>query len=103
MAASGQQETNGGTVRMSMSVENPATMLAQQPAIGAEREKGPDRGPCRIRCPWWSAFSLRSTLRETVGLSVHFENVDVVGQTVEERTGEALIAECGGPLVERQV
>ena len=50
-----------------------------------------------------SAFSLRSALRQSVGLAIHFQNVDVVGQTVEERAGQTFLAECGGPLVERQV
>jgi hypothetical protein len=50
-----------------------------------------------------SAFSLRSALCEAVGLAVHFQNVDVVGQSVEERAGQPFLAERGGPLVERQV
>ena len=36
----------------------------------------------------WSAFLLRSALRQAVGLAVHFQVVDVVGQTVEERAGQ---------------
>ena len=35
----------------------------------------------------WSSFLLRAALREAVGLAVHFQNVDVVGQAVEERSG----------------
>lgn len=35
-----------------------------------------------------SAFSLRAALREAVGLVVHFQDVDVVGQAVEERAGQ---------------
>ena len=50
-----------------------------------------------------SACSLRATLRQSVGLAVHFQNVDVVGQTVEERAGQTFLSERGGPLVERQV
>ena len=50
-----------------------------------------------------SAFLLRPTLRQSVGLAVHFQNVDVVGQMVEERAGQTFLAEGGGPLVERQV
>ena len=50
-----------------------------------------------------SAFSLRSALRQSVGLAIHFQNVDVVSQAVEERAGQTFLAERGGPLVERQV
>ena len=50
-----------------------------------------------------SSFSLRSALRQSVGLAVHFQNVDVVIQTVEERAGQTFLAERGGPLLERQV
>ena len=50
-----------------------------------------------------SAFSLRSALRQAVGFAVHLQDVDVVGQAVEERAGEAFLAEGSGPLVERQV
>ena len=49
------------------------------------------------------SFSLRAALRQAVGFAVHFQDVDVVGQAVEERAGEALFAERGGPLIERQV
>ncbi len=42
-------------------------------------------------------------MREAVGLAVHFQDMDVVGQAVEGRAGEAFLAECGGPFVERQV
>ena len=38
-------------------------------------------------------------MREAVGLAVHFQDMDVVGQAVEERAGEAFLAECGGPFV----
>ena len=50
-----------------------------------------------------SSFSLRSALREAVGLAVHFQDVDVVGQTIEQRAGQTFLAERGVPLVERQV
>jgi hypothetical protein len=45
----------------------------------------------------------RSTLAlfEPVAITVHFEDVDVVGEPVEERAGEALRSEHAGPLVER--
>ena len=47
------------------------------------------------------SFSLRSALCQAVGFAVHFQDVDVVGQAVEERAGETFLAERGGPLVER--
>ena len=42
-------------------------------------------------------------LSETVGLAIHLEDVDVMGQAIEQRAGQTLIAEDAGPLVERQV
>ncbi len=36
-------------------------------------------------------------------MSVHLADVDVVGEPVEKRAGEALLAEGRGPLVEGQV
>src|SRR4051812_32509987 len=40
---------------------------------------------------------------QAVALAVHLEDVDVVGEPVEERAGEPLGAEHARPLVERQV
>jgi hypothetical protein len=37
---------------------------------------------------------------QAVALAVHLEDVDVMGEPVEERTGEPLRAEDAGPLVE---
>jgi len=45
----------------------------------------------------------RLGLLEPVAFSVQVQNADVVGQSGEERAGEALIAECASPLVERQI
>ena len=42
-------------------------------------------------------------LAEPIALTVHLEDVDVMGEAVEERTGQALGAEHAGPLVERQI
>ena len=47
--------------------------------------------------------STLAALIEAVALAVHLEDVDVVGEAVERRPGEALGAEHLGPLVERQV
>ena len=40
---------------------------------------------------------------EPVAFAVHFQDVDVVGEPVQQRAGEALRAEDFGPFVERQV
>jgi hypothetical protein len=47
----------------------------------------------------------RSTLAlfEPVAVAVHLEDVDVVGEPVEQGAGQALGGEDPGPLVERQV
>src|SRR4029434_313989 len=42
-------------------------------------------------------------LPEPIALTVHLEDVDVMGEAVEERTGQALGAEHAGPLLERQI
>ena len=39
-------------------------------------------------------------LLESVAHPVHLEDVDVVGEAVEERAGQALGAEYLGPLIE---
>ena len=53
---------------------------------------------------WWrSACFSRLALSEAVGLAVHLEDMDVVGQAVEKRAGQAFFTECGGPLVKWQV
>jgi len=47
--------------------------------------------------------SFAAALYEAVGVGVHFQNVDVVGDAVQQRAGEPLRAEDLGPLVEGQV
>ena len=44
-----------------------------------------------------------AALIEPVALAVHLEDVEVVGEAIEERPGEALGAEYLGPFVERRV
>ncbi len=48
-------------------------------------------------------FLLPTPLVQPVAFAIHFEDMDVMGQAVEERAGEAFGAEDFGPLVERQV
>src|ERR687891_25368 len=42
-------------------------------------------------------------LPEAIALPVHLQDVDVEGEAIEERAGQALGSEHGGPLVERQI
>ena len=53
---------------------------------------------------WLRLFSVPgSGLLEPVALAVHLENVDVMGEAIEQRAGETLIAENARPFVERQI
>lgn len=47
-----------------------------------------------------SARPSRFSLCEAVGLAVHLEDMDVVGQSVEERACEAFFTERGSPFIE---
>ena len=42
-------------------------------------------------------------LRKAIAFAVHFENVDVMGQAIEQGTGQPFGAKYAGPFVERQV
>src|SRR4051812_6239467 len=42
-------------------------------------------------------------LFEAIAVAIHFEDVDVVGQPIEQRAGQPLGPEHAGPLVERQI
>ena len=50
----------------------------------------------------WDAGVLLAAL-EAVALAVHLQDVHVVGEPVQQRSGEAFRAEDFGPLVERQI
>jgi hypothetical protein len=70
----------------------------------------PARGPCHLavrRLRWAGVGAGRApavlALPETIAVTVHLEDVDVMGEAVEERTGQALGAEHAGPLVEKQI
>lgn len=45
----------------------------------------------------------RLALGQAIAFAVHLEDVDVVGQSVEERAGQALGAEGFRPFIEWQV
>ncbi len=56
----------------------------------------------------WSELSFLgipalSTVFEPEAFAVHFQNVDMMSQPVEERACEAFRAEDAGPFIERQV
>src|SRR5205085_1638504 len=53
----------------------------------------------RILCLALALFGLF----ERVAVAVHFQDVDVVGQPIEQRAGQALGPEHAGPFVKRQV
>ena len=55
----------------------------------------------RLSGLWLALASL--ALFEPVAVAVQFEDVDVVGQSVEQRTGQPLRSEHAGPLVEWQI
>src|SRR5207253_4149466 len=55
----------------------------------------------RLSGLWLALASL--ALFETIAVAVQFEDVDVVSQSVEQRTGQPLRPEHAGPLVEWQI
>ena len=55
----------------------------------------------QLTCLWLASAPL--TLFEPIAVAVHFEDMDVVGQPIEERTGQPLGPEHASPLVERQI
>src|SRR5882757_4552041 len=55
----------------------------------------------QLSCLWLALAS--PALFRPIAVAVHFEDVDVVGQSVEQRTGQPLGPEHAGPLVERQI
>src|SRR5712675_1384556 len=55
----------------------------------------------RLSGLWLALASL--ALFEPIAVAVQFEDVDVVGQSVEQRTGEPLGPEHAGPFVEWQI
>jgi hypothetical protein len=42
-------------------------------------------------------------LFEAIAVAIHFEDVNVVGQPIEQRAGQPLGPKHAGPLVERQI
>src|SRR5262249_23145554 len=67
------------------------TFPAVSPVAG-----GPPAGLLRLALALLALF-------EAIAVAVHFEDVDVVGQPIEQRAGQPLGPEHAGPFVERQV
>ena len=51
----------------------------------------------------WRWISFATALLEPVTVAVHLQDVDVMGDAVEQSAGEAFGAEDLGPFLERQV
>ena len=52
---------------------------------------------------WSGVFPPARGLRQPITLTVHSQDVDVVGQPIEERTSQSLGTEHRGPFLERKV
>src|SRR5215831_31126 len=67
-------------------------------------------GPSPQRAPWQAdrppglrpALALLA-LFEAIAVAVHFEDMDVVGEPIEQCAGQSLGPEHAGPFVERQI
>ena len=56
----------------------------------------------RLRHGWVAGLALLALL-EAIAVAVHLEDVDVVGEPVEQGARQPLGAEHAGPFVERQI
>ena len=88
--------------------EGPARDAACPQQADAAARAGGTCGPTGSSVGWVvGSVSSRgltpAALVEPVALAIHLEDVDVVGEAVEERAGEALGAEHLGPFVEGQI
>ena len=82
--------------------ENTSVLLARRPRTGGlflSIRLGSADPPT---CPSWHGVS-GVALNEPVAVAVHLQDMDVMGEPVEQRTGEPLGTEHAGPFVERQV
>ena len=57
----------------------------------------------RWLCRRFWGFPPFSAFVETIALAVHFQNMDMVGETVQQGPGQTFRAEYLGPFIERQV
>ena len=58
---------------------------------------------CVARFFWSLGRGVLPAALEAVALPVHLQDVDMVGEAVQQRAGEPFRAEDLGPLVERQI
>jgi hypothetical protein len=56
----------------------------------------------RLSRRFWG-FSPFSALVEAIALAVHFEDLDMVGEPIQQSPGQAFGAEYLGPFIERQI
>src|ERR1700751_87730 len=93
--------------------------MAAAPSVGDGRRGATPRkareaspGPSPQRAPWQADRQLGLIIRppltllalfEAIAVAVHFEDVDVVCQPVEQRAGQPLRPEHAGPFVKRQI
>ena len=66
---------------------------AKRPALSAA-------DPSPLSPPRLESTSRSVSVVEAEALAVHFQDMDMMGETVEQRPGEALRAERFGPFVE---
>ena len=88
-----------------MAPRKSATGAPQNPASAVGSDKAPAcRGLIVFYLFGGSVWTFaRPALGKSAGRTVHLQDMDVVGETVEERADEARVAERGGPFVEGQV
>src|SRR6516165_8190802 len=83
-------------------------MGGAEPRAAARAWRAPDLPRSEHRGRLTASRVLRPALAlpalfEAIAVAVHFEDVDVVGQPVKQRTGQPLRPEHARPLVERQI
>ena len=83
-------------------------MGGAEPRAAARAWRAPDLPRSEHRGRLTASRVLRPALAllalfEAIAAAVHFEDVDVVCQPIEQRTGQPLGPKHAGPLVERQI
>ena len=90
----------------------PVVLHGRDPRAGATRPPRGWRRPARGRGLWAHGDkrglfgrlpASRPALPEPAALAVHLQDMNVVGDAVEQRAGEALAGEHRGPFLEGQV
>ena len=52
---------------------------------------------------WLLFYDLTSAVLKPEAIAVHLEDVDMMGEAIEQRAGQSLGAEHAGPLIEGQI